>query len=181
MYTFAPIITAAILYPLETLVTRACVDPNWRLMVRHTSVNSSRFLIVPQSFWSSPRGLRGLYDGFFFHLATLLLRRVIDGVAFKIATNLPERLGRMLVYRASLIASLFATYPLDTALHRIQVQSELPLAQHRYAGGIDCIRKVASEEGAMALYCGSAYQLLIGLTGVLGDAEMFAAPSSVVR
>merc|ERR1711982_216971 len=57
--------------------------------------------------------------------------------------------------QTAIIAGAAVSYPFDTVRRRLQMQAERPAAEHVYKGTVDCLKKIAAEEGVGAgLYKG---------------------------
>merc|ERR1712139_57017 len=52
--------------------------------------------------------------------------------------------------QTAIIAGAVISYPFDTVRRRLQMQAELPKEKHVYNGTIDCLKKIAAEEGVAA-------------------------------
>merc|ERR1712107_687584 len=87
---------------------------------------------------SGPKGFFSLYAGF--------------GVS----------LGGIIPYRG------FQLDPFDTVRRRLQMQAEKPVEQHIYKGTVDCLKKIAAEEGiAAGVYKGFVANALRSFGGAL--------------
>merc|ERR1712063_117208 len=61
-----------------------------------------------------------------------------------------------------------ASYPFDTVRRRLQMQAEKPPEEHIYKGTMDCLKKIAAEEGVAAgLYKGFIANALRSVGGAL--------------
>jgi len=49
--------------------------------------------------------------------------------------------------QTTILATASITYPFGTVSRRLQMQAERPVEQHVYKGGMDCLKKIAVEEG----------------------------------
>merc|ERR1712206_61978 len=49
--------------------------------------------------------------------------------------------------QTAIIAGAGISYPFDTVRRRLQMQAELPKEEHVYKGTLDCLKKIAAEEG----------------------------------
>jgi len=58
------------------------------------------------------------------------------------------------------LAAAYVSYPFDTVRRRLQMQSDKPREQWKYAGTLDCTGKIISEEGALALFKGAGANAL---------------------
>merc|ERR1711862_873923 len=57
--------------------------------------------------------------------------------------------------QSAIIAGAAISYPFDTVRRRLQMQAEKPVEEHIYKGTMDCLKKIAAEEGVAAgLYKG---------------------------
>lgn len=60
------------------------------------------------------------------------------------------------------------SYPFDTVRRRLQMQAERPAEEHVYKGTVDCLKKIAAEEGVgKGLYKGFVANILRSVGGAL--------------
>merc|ERR1712000_94613 len=61
----------------------------------------------------------------------------------------------------AITAGAGVSYPTDTVRRRLQMQAEKPIEEHVYKGTVDCLKKIAAEEGVTkGLYKGFAANCL---------------------
>merc|ERR1711904_696201 len=58
-------------------------------------------------------------------------------------------------------------YPFDTVRRRLMLESEKPVAERLYSGGVDCFFKVMKAEGFSGMYKGMVPELFRGVGGSL--------------
>lgn len=60
------------------------------------------------------------------------------------------------------------SYPFDTVRRRLQMQAERPVEEHVYKGTVDCLKKIAAEEGVgKGLYKGFVANILRSVGGAM--------------
>lgn len=60
------------------------------------------------------------------------------------------------------------SYPFDTVRRRLQMQAERPVEEHLYKGTVDCLKKVAAEEGILkGLYKGFVANIFRSVGGAM--------------
>merc|ERR1712224_633246 len=60
------------------------------------------------------------------------------------------------------------SYPFDTVRRRLQMQAEKPVEEHVYGGTVDCLKKIAAEEGVgRGLYKGFVANIFRSVGGAL--------------
>merc|ERR1719444_620272 len=70
--------------------------------------------------------------------------------------------------KSAIIAGAGISYPFDTVRRRLQMQAEKPKEEHLYQGTVDCLKKIAAEEGVAAgLYKGFIANALRSVGGAL--------------
>merc|ERR1712012_89708 len=70
--------------------------------------------------------------------------------------------------QTAIIAGAGISYPFDTVRRRLQMQAEKPVEQHIYKGTVDCLKKIAAEEGiAAGVYKGFVANALRSVGGAL--------------
>merc|ERR1712227_406698 len=70
--------------------------------------------------------------------------------------------------QSAIIAGAGVSYPFDTVRRRLQMQAERPASEHVYKGTMDCLKKIAAEEGVAAgLYKGFVANALRSVGGAL--------------
>ena len=101
----------------------------------------------------------GLYTGFGVSLMGIIPYRGFQLGAFDTLVGLnPYKddkgvLGLVTTFasaQTAIIAGAGISYPFDTVRRRLQMQAELPAEQHIYKGTVDCLKKIAAEEGVAA-------------------------------
>lgn len=116
-----------------------------------------------------PSGFFGLYNGFGVSVAGIIpYRGVYFGMYDSLSDLNPYKNDRsffaivtkFVIAQATAITAGYASYPFDTVRRRLQMQSELPKDQWLYKGSLDCLRKVASEEGVAAIFKGAGANAL---------------------
>merc|ERR1719329_848846 len=126
---------------------------------------------------AGPQGVGGLYSGFGVSLAGIIPYRGFQLGAFDTLVGLnPYKndkglLGFVSTFisaQIAIIAGAGISYPFDTVRRRLQMQAELPPEKHVYAGTVDCLKKIAAEEGVfMGLYKGFVANALRSVGGAL--------------
>ena len=70
--------------------------------------------------------------------------------------------------QTAIIAGAGISYPFDAVRRRLQMQAEKPVEQHIYKGTVDCLKKIAAEEGiAAGVYKGFVANALRSVGGAL--------------
>merc|ERR1712100_385976 len=105
---------------------------------------------------TGPQGVGGLYTGFGVSLAGIIPYRGFQLGAFDTLVGLnPYKedkgvLGVVSTFisaQTAIIAGATISYPFDTVRRRLQMQAERPVEEHVYKGTLDCLKKIAAEEG----------------------------------
>jgi solute carrier family 25 (adenine nucleotide translocator) protein 4/5/6/31 len=108
---------------------------------------------------AGPLGPAGLYAGFGVSLMGIIPYRGFQLGAFDTLCGLnPYKddkgmIGLVTTFasaQSAIIAGAGISYPFDTVRRRLQMQAELPKEKHIYNGTIDCLKKIAAEEGIAA-------------------------------
>merc|ERR1712125_44925 len=126
---------------------------------------------------TGPQGPAGLYAGFGVSLMGIIPYRGFQLGAFDTLVGLnPFKddqglLGIVSTFAAAqsaIIAGAGISYPFDTVRRRLQMQAEKPKEEHIYGGTVDCLKKIAAEEGiAAGLYKGFIANALRSVGGAL--------------
>merc|ERR1711862_333796 len=126
---------------------------------------------------TGPAGFFGLYTGFGVSLMGIIPYRGFQLGAFDTLVGLnPFKddkgiLGIVSTFGAAqsaIIAGAGISYPFDTVRRRLQMQAEKPKEEHIYQGTVDCLKKIAAEEGVAAgLYKGFIANALRSVGGAL--------------
>merc|ERR1712080_267877 len=160
-----------IVYPLDYARTRLASD------VGGGKKTFNGLLDCLKKTASGPMGPAGLYAGFGVSLMGIIPYRGFQLGAFDTLVGLnPYKddkgvLGLVTTFfsaQAAIIAGAGISYPFDTVRRRLQMQAELPKEKHIYDGTVDCLKKIAAEEGVMAgLYKGFIANALRSVGGAL--------------
>jgi solute carrier family 25 (adenine nucleotide translocator) protein 4/5/6/31 len=126
---------------------------------------------------AGPQGPAGLYAGFGVSLMGIIPYRGFQLGAFDTLVGLNPfkddkgMLGIVSTFAAAqsaIIAGAGISYPFDTVRRRLQMQAEKPKEEHLYGGTMDCLKKIAAEEGVAAgLYKGFIANALRSVGGAL--------------
>jgi len=142
-----------IVYPLDYARTRLASD------VGGGKKTFNGLLDCLKKTAAGPLGPAGLYAGFGVSLMGIIPYRGFQLGAFDTLVGLnPYKddkgvLGLITTFfsaQSAIIAGAAISYPFDTVRRRLQMQAELPKEKHIYNGTIDCLKKIAAEEGVMA-------------------------------
>merc|ERR1711988_2510 len=142
-----------IVYPLDYARTRLASD------VGGGKKTFNGLLDCLKKTASGPLGPAGLYAGFGVSLMGIIPYRGFQLGAFDTLVGLnPFKddkgvLGLVTTFgsaQAAIIAGAAISYPFDTVRRRLQMQAELPKEKHVYNGTLDCLKKIAAEEGVAA-------------------------------
>lgn len=155
--SFAGASSLLLTYPLDVARTRLASDVNAGGQKRFSGIVD----VVRQIYTS--QGAAALYRGF---LASLLGIVVYRGVQFGLNDSLSafnphehriDALGVASLYvvaQVSVTTAALCSYPWDTARRRVQMESEKPPRDRRYAGMRDCFAKTLRKDGVKGLYRG---------------------------
>jgi solute carrier family 25 (adenine nucleotide translocator) protein 4/5/6/31 len=126
---------------------------------------------------AGPQGPMGLYAGFGVSLMGIIPYRGFQLGAFdtlcglnpfKADTGLLGIVSTFASAQTAIIAGAGISYPFDTVRRRLQMQAEKPKEEHIYGGTMDCLKKIAAEEGVAAgLYKGFIANALRSVGGAL--------------
>jgi solute carrier family 25 (adenine nucleotide translocator) protein 4/5/6/31 len=152
-----------IVYPLDYARTRLASDVG----SGQKTFNGLGDCLVKTA--KGPSGFLGLYNGFGVSVAGIIpYRGVYFGMYDSLSDLNPYKnersafalLTKFVIAQATAITAGYASYPFDTVRRRLQMQSELPKDQWLYKGSIDCLQKVAREEGMSAIFKGAGANAL---------------------
>merc|ERR1712070_445783 len=126
---------------------------------------------------SGQGGFFALYAGFGVSLMGIIPYRGFQLGAFDTLCGLnpykkdPGMLGFVSTFasaQTAIIAGAAISYPFDTVRRRLQMQAEKPVEEHVYKGTMDCLKKIAAEEGVAAgLYKGFVANAFRSVGGAL--------------
>merc|ERR1719229_1074884 len=126
---------------------------------------------------TGPGGVLALYAGFGVSLMGIIPYRGFQLGAFDTIVGLnPYKndkgvMGAVTTFAAAQIAitaGAGVSYPFDTVRRRLQMQAEKPVEEHVYKGTVDCLKKIAAEEGVgKGLYKGFIANCLRSVGGAL--------------
>jgi len=126
---------------------------------------------------SGPGGVMALYSGFGVSLMGIIPYRGFQLGAFDTIVGLnPYKndtgvMGALTTFGAAQIAITAGagiSYPFDTVRRRLQMQAEKPVEEHVYKGTVDCLKKIAAEEGVgKGLYKGFVANCLRSVGGAM--------------
>jgi len=152
-----------IVYPLDYARTRLASDVG----AGQKTFNGLGDCLIKTA--KGPSGVLGLYNGFGVSVAGIIpYRGVYFGMYDSLSDLNPYKnersafalLTKFVIAQATAITAGYASYPFDTVRRRLQMQSELPKDQWLYKGSIDCLQKVAREEGMTAIFKGAGANAL---------------------
>merc|ERR1712084_3309 len=142
-----------IVYPLDYSRTRLASD------VGSGKKTFNGLLDCLKKTAAGPMGPAGLCAGFGVSLAGIIPYRGFQLGAFDTLVGLnPYKddkgiLGLVTTFasaQTAIIAGAGISYPFDTVRRRLQMQAELPKEKHIHNGTMDCLKKIAAEEGIAA-------------------------------
>lgn len=113
-------------------------------------------------------GIAGLYRGFVISCVGIVIYRgLYFGIYDSIKPNLPSNLRdnmmvNFLIGWAVTVGAGIASYPLDTVRRRMMMTSG---EAEKYAGSLDCAKKILAAEGAKSFFKGAAANVLRGVAG----------------
>jgi len=115
-------------------------------------------------------GVGGLYNGVGVSVVGIIPYRGVYFGLFdtlsgynpwqKDESNILRAASKFACAQFSAISAGYASYPFDTVRRRLQMQSEKPKADWKYAGTADCFKKIVAEEGPKALFKGAGANAL---------------------
>jgi len=152
-----------IVYPLDYARTRLASDVG----AGQKTFNGLGDCLIKTA--KGPSGFLGLYNGFGVSVAGIIpYRGVYFGMYDSLSDLNPYKkdkgafalLTKFCIAQATAITAGYASYPFDTVRRRLQMQSELPKDQWLYKGSLDCLAKVAKEEGMTAIFKGAGANAL---------------------
>jgi solute carrier family 25 (adenine nucleotide translocator) protein 4/5/6/31 len=147
-----------IVYPLDYARTRLASDVG----AGQKTFNGLADCLMKTA--KGPSGFLGLYNGFGVSVAGIIpYRGVYFGMYDSLSAMNPYKkdkgafalMTKFGIAQATAITAGYASYPFDTVRRRLQMQSELPKDQWLYKGSMDCLVKVAKEEGMTAIFKGA--------------------------
>jgi len=159
-----------IVYPLDYARTRLASDVG----AGKKTFNGLGDCIMKTA--KGPGGFFSLYNGFGVSVVGIIGYRGIQlGTFDTIASLNPYKkdtgaLGFISTFCAAQTAITLgagATYPFDTIRRRLQMQSEKPPEEQLYKGTADCFKRIAADEGAVALYKGFVANIFRSIGGAL--------------
>merc|ERR1712137_767378 len=139
-----------IVYPLDYARTRLASDVGggkktfnglWDCLVKTTK---------------GPAGFSSLYTGFGVSLMGIIPYRGFQLGAFDTLVGLNPYahdkgvigfVSTFVSAQTAIIAGAGISYPFDTVRRHLQMQAERPVEEHVYKGTMDCLKKIAAEEG----------------------------------
>jgi len=162
--TLAGSILLLFLYPLDLVRTILAVDIGKQRMF------TGNFDCLSSILKSD--GIFGLYRGFLVSVLGIITYRASYFMLFDLTkalmpnlTGFQRTLANFVVAQSVTIAAGLLTYPIDTVRRRLMVQSALPVDLRQYNGTIDCVIKMAKNEGLGAFYAGVFSNALRGSLG----------------
>jgi len=124
-----------------------------------------------------PGGFFALYAGFGVSLMGIIPYRGFQLGAFDTLVGLnPYKTDKGILgiattfgaAQSAIIAGAAISYPFDTVRRRLQMQAEKPVEEHVYKGTMDCLKKIAAEEGVgPGLYKGFIANALRSVGGAM--------------
>merc|ERR1711988_959992 len=160
-----------IVYPLDYARTRLASD------VGSGKKTFNGLLDCLKKTAAGPAGFFSLYAGFGVSLMGIIPYRGFQLGAFDTIVGLnPWKDDKGFMGLAStfcaaqtaIIAGAGVSYPFDTVRRRLQMQAERPVEEHVYKGTMDCLKKIAAEEGIGAgVYKGFVANALRSVGGAL--------------
>ena len=126
---------------------------------------------------SGPKGFFSFYAGFGVSLGGIIPYRGVQLGAsdtivglnpWKNDTGMMGFFSTFAAAQTAIIAGDGISYPFDTVRRRFRMQAEKPVEQHIYKGTVDCLKKIAAEEGiAAGVYKGFVADALRSVGGAL--------------
>merc|ERR1711907_823119 len=126
---------------------------------------------------TSSGGPMALYAGFGVSLMGIIPYRGFQLGAFdtivglnpyKDDTGILGALSTFFAAQIAITAGAGVSYPFDTVRRRLQMQAEKPVEEHVYKGTVDCLKKIAAEEGVgKGLYKGFVANIFRSVGGAL--------------
>ena len=160
-----------IVYPLDYARTRLASD------VGSGKKTFDGLLDCLKKTASGPKGFFSFHAGFGVSLGGIIPYRgfqlgALDTIVglnpWKNDTGMMGFFSTFAAAQTAIIAGAGISYPFDTVRRRLQMQAEKPVEQHIYKGTVDCLKKIAAEEGiAAGVYKGFVANALRSVSGAL--------------
>lgn len=118
-------------------------------------------------------GFAGFYTGFGVAIVGIMGYRAFQLAFFESIVSLnPYRqdkgmtgtVTKVLCAQVAVHIGAVATYPFDIVRVRLMQQSCWPVEERLYQGPVDCLMKIAAEEGVLGLYAGFRYSALLSVS-----------------
>jgi len=157
-----------VVYPLDFARTRLAAD------VGSGGQREFTGLIDCLKKVASKDGAAGLYRGFGISVIGIVAYRASYFGCFDTGKAIlfsdMKKANPMALFAFAQVVTVLAgviSYPLDTIRRRLMMQSGRTGADIQYTGTIDCMKKIASQEGPRAFFKGSLSNVLRGTGGAL--------------
>lgn len=163
-----------VLYPVEFLRTRLAAD-----LARGEKTGNYKFKGMRHAFMTILRsdGPMGFYQGYGIALLGGVFYRILflgghdvmksewehrNALKGKSGLDWGERIG--IAQIVSLSAGTLS-YPFDSVRRRLMMQAGTPFGERRYLNSIDCIRKIAAQEGSRGFFLGLGANVFRSVSG----------------
>jgi solute carrier family 25 (adenine nucleotide translocator) protein 4/5/6/31 len=160
-----------IVYPLDFARTRLASD------VGSGKKQFSGIFDCLKKTAAGPGGVLGCYVGLGVSLQGIIAYRGIQLGSFDTITGLNPyakdkgimgAVSTFVAAQSAIIFGMMPTYPFDTVRRRLQMQAERPKETWLYNGPMDCVKKIARDEGlAAGLYKGLWANVIRSVGGAL--------------